>query len=522
MSSLLDRLRLAPRLALGFALVLLLMSLAVGLGMWRLAQLRTIADELGGASAERALLARELHAIVVISAERAETLLVVDNADYAKHINEIRKGTSARSTEVRKRLEALSDTEAGQALYQQIDVAGEAFRKARDTLVKQREGGTPVSAADAQRDLQPAAAAYAKAVDDYAQFERDTVLKARDAADASASAGRTLLTLSILLGVGLSALLAWLISRSIVAPLQAASELAGRVAEGDLTSTPPRLTSRDEVQALVGELAGMQGKLAGLVQNIQQISDSVATASGEIATGNADLSQRTEQTASSLQQTASAMDQLTQAVSHSSESARHANELASSACDVATRGGEVVGQVVSTMGEISASSRRIADIIGTIDGIAFQTNILALNAAVEAARAGEQGRGFAVVASEVRSLAQRSAEAAKEIKTLIGSSVERVEVGARLVESAGATMGEIVASVQRVRDIIGEISTAATKQGADIGQIGQSVTQLDQMTQQNAALVEESAAAAESLREHALQLAGMVQTFRVAGSPRRY
>ncbi|WP_077038146.1 methyl-accepting chemotaxis protein, partial [Pelomonas sp. KK5] len=378
MNTLLERFRLAPRLALGFGLVLILMSLTVLLGMWRLAQLRDIADELGGASAERALLARELHAIVVISAERAETLLVTDNPDYAKHINEVRKATSDRSAEVRKRLEALSDTEQGSALYKKIDVAGEAFRVARNALVKQREGGKPVSDDDARNVLRPAASAYAKAVDDYAEYERDDVLASRDAAIASAEAGRNLLVTGIVLGLGLSMLMAWLISRSIVAPLEAASALAGRVAEGDLTGEPPRLNGRDEVQALVGDLSGMQDKLAGLVQNIQQISDSVATASSQIATGNTDLSQRTEETASSLQQTASAMEQLTTAVRHSADSARHANELAAGACDVATRGGAVVGQVVSTMGEISASSHKIADIIGTIDGIAFQTNILAL------------------------------------------------------------------------------------------------------------------------------------------------
>ena len=515
MTPLLERFRLAPRLALGFALVLILMSLTALLGVWRLTQLGAIADELGGDAAERALLARELHAIVVISAERAETLMATDNAGYTKHINELRKATSERSSVVRKRLEELSDSEQGHALYEKIDVAGEAFRQARNALTKQRDAGTAMADADIQRVLRPAADAYAKAVDDYARFEHDKVLAARDAALASATAGRSLLIGGIGLGLLLSGLLAWVISRSIVAPLQTASALAARVAEGDLTGLPPQLSGRDEVQALVGDLGGMQDKLAALVHDIQQISDSVATASGQIASGNADLSQRTEETASSLQQTAAAMEQLTTAVRHSSDSARHANELASSACDVATRGGAVVGQVVSTMDEISASSRKIADIIGTIDGIAFQTNILALNAAVEAARAGEQGRGFAVVAAEVRALAQRSAEAAREIKTLIGASVERVETGAQLVESAGATMGEIVGSVQRVRDIIGEISGAAARQGTDIGQIGQSVNQLDQMTQQNAALVEQSAAA-ESLREHALQLAGMVQTFRVA------
>jgi len=248
---------------------------------------------------------------------------------------------------------------------------------------------------------------------------------------------------------------------------------------------------------------------------VKTSADSIGTASSEIASGSHDLSLRTEQTASSLQQTASSMEQLTSTVGHSADSARQANQLATSASTVARRGGSVVAEVVSTMDDIHASSRKISDIIGTIDGIAFQTNILALNAAVEAARAGEQGRGFAVVASEVRSLAQRSAEAAREIKALIGTSVERVEAGSRLVKEAGTTMNEIVTSVQRVSDIIGEITAAASEQSSGIGQVNTAVTHLDQMTQQNAALVEQSAAAAESLKEQAARLNEVVGAFRL-------
>jgi methyl-accepting chemotaxis protein len=247
------------------------------------------------------------------------------------------------------------------------------------------------------------------------------------------------------------------------------------------------------------------------VGQVRESSESIEVASTEVATGNVDLSQRTELAAGNLQRTASSMEQLTATVRQSADSARTANQLASSAAEVA-----VVSQVVSTMDEIDASSKKIADIIGVIDGIAFQTNILALNAAVEAARAGEQGRGFAVVAGEVRNLAQRSAEAAREIKTLIGASVGRVESGARLVQDAGATMTEIVASVQRVTDIIGEISAAASEQSQGIGAINGAVTELDRMTQQNAALVEESAAAAESLKEQAKRLAAVVSKFRLA------
>ena len=292
---------------------------------------------------------------------------------------------------------------------------------------------------------------------------------------------------------------------------------AQRIASGDLTQDVPVHGSSDAVVVL-RSLQELQESLRRTLGAIRGGADGVSVAAQEIATGNADLSTRTEQTASNLQQAASSMAQLTSTVNQTAESARTANQLASSASEVAARGGQVVAQVVSTMDEINTSSKKIADIIGTIDGIAFQTNILALNAAVEAARAGEQGRGFAVVASEVRSLAQRSAEAAREIKTLIGASVERVESGSRLVQDAGNTMGEIVASVQRVTDIIGEISAAASEQSGGIGQVNGAVTQLDQMTQQNAALVEESAAAAESLKEQAQRLTAVVATFKLAAS----
>ena len=257
-------------------------------------------------------------------------------------------------------------------------------------------------------------------------------------------------------------------------------------------------------------------RIGTAMAQVQGAASSIQVASSEIAIGNQDLSTRTEQTASSLQQTASAMEQLTGTEKQSADSARHANQLAATAGAVAARGGSVVAQVVTTMNDINASSKKISDIIGTIDGIAFQTNILALNAAVEAARAGEQGRGFAVVASEVRSLAQRSAEAAKEIKSLIGASVERVESGSKLVADAGTTMSEIVASVQRVSDIIGEITAASSEQSDGIGQINVAVSQLDQLTQQNSALVEQSAAAAESLKGQAVTLSSVVSAFRLA------
>jgi methyl-accepting chemotaxis protein len=270
---------------------------------------------------------------------------------------------------------------------------------------------------------------------------------------------------------------------------------------------------------LLEAISAMQDRLRGLVGDIRQTANSIQVASDEVASGNLDLSQRTEQTSSSLQQAASSMDQLTGTVRQSADSARQDNQLASSAAEVAARGGTVVSQVVTTMDDINASSKKIADIISVIDGIAFQTNILALNAAVEAARAGEQGRGFAVVAGEVRSLAGRSAEAAKEIKSLIVASVEKVEGGSRLVADAGKTMKEIVGSVQRVSDIIGEITAASSEQSDGISQVSGSVSRLDQMTQQNSALVEQSAAAAESLKEQAHNLTQMVDAFRLQREP---
>jgi methyl-accepting chemotaxis protein len=303
-------------------------------------------------------------------------------------------------------------------------------------------------------------------------------------------------------------------SHSITRPIAYAARVAESISNGDLTSHI-QTEGRDEATALLTALDHMQQSLRKLVAQVHESSQSIQSSSGEVASGNTDLSQRTEQAAGALQQTASSMSQLTGTVNHTADSARTANQLATSASEVAARGGSVVAQVVSTMDEINTSSRRIADIIGTIDGIAFQTNILALNAAVEAARAGEQGRGFAVVASEVRSLAQRSAAAAREIKTLIGASVERVQAGSKLVTDAGSTMTEIVASVKRVSDIIGDISAAAAEQSAGIGQVNGAVNDLDRMTQQNAALVEQSAAAAESLREQAGRLGDLVGSFRL-------
>ncbi|WP_198674784.1 methyl-accepting chemotaxis protein [Rhodoferax ferrireducens] len=306
----------------------------------------------------------------------------------------------------------------------------------------------------------------------------------------------------------------WAIRKAVLGPLEEALRLAGHIAQGDLTGQIVT-RSNDEVGQLMAALADMQGSLSRMVAHVRQNSESLEAASSEIAQGNHDLSARTESQASVLEETAASMEELGAAVKQNADSARQANQLAMSASSVAIQGGEVVAQVVDTMKGINDASRKISDIIGVIDGIAFQTNILALNAAVEAARAGEQGRGFAVVASEVRSLAGRSADAAKEIKVLINASVERVAQGTTLVDQAGTTMTEVVSSIRRVTDLVGEISAASSEQSAGVTQVGEAVTQMDQVTQQNAALVEEMAAAASSLKSQAQELVQTVAVFKL-------
>ncbi|WP_374580892.1 methyl-accepting chemotaxis protein [Pseudoduganella sp.] len=326
----------------------------------------------------------------------------------------------------------------------------------------------------------------------------------------------TLLAGSIVLAIGLAYFVARLISRS----LQEAVVVAQTVAAGDLTSDI-RVKSSDETGQLLGALKDMNDSLVKIVGEVRSGTETIASASGQIATGNIDLSARTEEQASSLEETASSMEELTSTVRQNSDNALQANALANSASDIAARGGVVVSQVVQTMGSINESSTKIVDIIAVIDGIAFQTNILALNAAVEAARAGDQGRGFAVVATEVRTLAQRSAAAAKEIKALIDDSVGKVDTGTKLVDQAGSTMQEIVQSIQRVADIMGEITTASAEQTAGIEQINEAVIQMDSVTQQNAALVEEAAAAAQAMQDQASHLAQAVSVFRLHGNEQR-
>jgi methyl-accepting chemotaxis protein len=363
-------------------------------------------------------------------------------------------------------------------------------------------------------EVRPLQLAYYKKIDEATDLQAELMAQSGHAAEAAVSQGKSIMWTAAAVAIVAAGLLAMWLIRSITAPLNRAVEVSRAVADGDL-SMNLEVSGQNETAQLLRSLAAMKDRLNGIVGDVRQNAEGVATASAQISQGNNDLSSRTEEQASALEQTAASMEQLTSTVTQNADNARQANQLAISASSVAIEGGQVVGQVVDTMKGINDSSRRIADIISVIDGIAFQTNILALNAAVEAARAGEQGRGFAVVASEVRNLAQRSADAAKEIKELITTSVERVDAGTQLVDQAGAKMNEIVSSIRRVTDIMGEISAASTEQSSGMAQIGEAVTQMDQATQQNAALVEESAAAAESLKTQAQQLVAAVAVFKL-------
>ena len=357
--------------------------------------------------------------------------------------------------------------------------------------------------------------AYLASLAELVKYQSEAVNEASSVADKAYASSRTLMMVLTAAAAALAAWVAWWVTRSITRPLNRAVGVAEAVAGGDLTQRI-EVTSRDETGQLLLALANMNDSLARTVGKVRSGSDTITTASNEIASGNLDLSSRTEQQASSLEETASSMEELTSTVQQNAENARQATQLVVTASDFATRGGAVVGQVVSTMGAIKESSNKIVDIIGVIDGIAFQTNILALNAAVEAARAGEQGRGFAVVASEVRNLAQRSAAAAREIKELIGHSVDTVDEGARLVDQAGETMDGIVKAVQQVSDIMQQISAASQEQSSGIAQVNQAIVSIDDVTQQNAALVEEAAAAAQSMRDQAEMLSEAVSVFRLA------
>jgi len=426
--------------------------------------------------------------------------------------------TSAQILAVQRSIEAMELSADERTQLGRIATSQKAAQALQQQAIKMKADGF---ASEAERIIRseytPAATAYLATLREMVELEKraeasflEQIKQERMLTVRMGTVFVAVLLLGILAGAAV-------LIRSIRRPLVQANELAARIAQGDL-SAQVDVSRGDEFGDLMKSLAVMNESLGHMVAQVRQSTDSIATASAEIASGNSDLAARTEQTSSNLQSTASSMSALTSTVQHSADNARQASALAASASTVAEKGGAVVRQVVSTMDEINASSKKISDIIGVIDGIAFQTNILALNAAVEAARAGEQGRGFAVVASEVRSLAQRSAEAAREIKSLIGTSVDKVESGTRLVNEAGGTMGEIVQSVRRVTDVISEITAASAEQSAGIAQVNQAIGNLDQMTQQNAALVEQSAAAAHSLREQAAQMARAVAVFKIDGT----
>jgi len=439
------------------------------------------------------------------------------DVDEKEEIDKALSAQKKRLLEILPRYEAMLQPGEGRKAYDEFVGAFKAYEATGPKLLElSNVGMTRLSDARAYL-IGPSSAAFNKANVALAKLvsvnesEADQFFAGSQKAY-KLSQGLVMGWLLAMLAVG--AALALVITRSIVAPLRKTRLAADQVAAGDL-SVHLEVTGRDEAADLMRAVMQMQEALRNTISQVRASTNSIGAASAEIATGNLDLSERTEQTASSLQQAASSMEQLTGTVKQSADSARQADRLALSAAEVAARGGKVVAQVVATMDDINSSSKKIADIIGVIDGIAFQTNILALNAAVEAARAGEQGRGFAVVAGEVRNLAQRSAEAAKEIKALIGASVDKVESGSKLVADAGKTMQEIVGSVQRVTDIIGEITAAASEQSDGITTVNASVAQLDKMTQQNAALVEQSAAAAASLKGQAGKLSEVVGMFKL-------
>jgi methyl-accepting chemotaxis protein-1 (serine sensor receptor) len=474
------------------------------------AQRENLAAEVRAYSGQRAIGVRDM-VLVKTDSDRtsAKNAAVQANDRLQGSLNALREGVK-RATNV---------TDQERKLVEALDKVESQYRPVALAIVELAASGKTDAAIEKMNvECRPLLAALQAAAIDYAQYSSDSAKNdVREAEEAYARQRAVTLTLSVIATL-LAIALGWFITRRLVASLGAEpadlSDAAQRVSSGDLG--PVRGADSAPAGSVLASMGAMQRQLVSLISQVRTSADSIATASAEISQGNNDLSSRTEQQASALEETAASMEQLSATVKQNADNARQADQLAKGATTVAVQGGEVVDQVVETMRGINDSSKKISDIISVIDGIAFQTNILALNAAVEAARAGEQGRGFAVVASEVRNLAGRSAEAAKEIKGLINTSVQRVEQGTALVDKAGVTMKEVVGSIRRVTDIMSEISAASIEQSAGVAQVGEAVTQMDQATQQNAALVEESAAAAESMNVQAKQLVQAVASFKMS------
>ncbi len=507
-------LKIGTRLSMGIVLSAVLLALMVWIGLSSMAAIQAQLDTAVSERMPKLLTAKDIKDNIRLRAILARNIVLED--DPAVNAKTGERITSVRA-DYQKMIGPLRDsvvTPEGKAALAKMEEAIAALRVPTDKVIEFGMADKNEEANVMLKVLAPLQNVANDAADAFANLQIKNSENDKLKAIEAYSSARTLLVSIGVVAVALLGFLGWLLVRSITGPLNQAVGISRAVAAGDL-SLHFEAEGKNETAQLLSALKAMQDSLASVVGNVRQSAESVATASSQISQGNNDLSARTEQQASALEETAASMEELSSTVKQNADNARQANQLAQSASTVAVRGGDVVGQVVETMKGINDSSKKIADIISVIDGIAFQTNILALNAAVEAARAGEQGRGFAVVASEVRSLAQRSADAAKEIKNLISASVDRVEQGTTLVDQAGVTMQEVVTSIRRVTDIMGEISAASSEQSQGVSQVGEAVTQMDQATQQNAALVEESAAAANSLKGQAQQLVDAVAIFKL-------